>query len=179
MLALLEHSVTELGGTYAMEDTDSMAIVATERGGRIRCPGGPIRTRDGKDTVIALTWSQVAKISDRFKALNPYSGEAGKGSILKIEADNCDPITGEQRQLYCLAISAKRYALFLRDGSGEPTLLRGSCPFCGRKNKPGITICQNKKCARPVNPNNEEDRWSEHGLGHLLNPIDPESEDRD
>ena len=28
MLALLESSVTELGGTYAMEDTDSMAIVA-------------------------------------------------------------------------------------------------------------------------------------------------------
>src|SRR5262249_51106132 len=28
MLALLETCVTELGGTYAMEDTDSMAIVA-------------------------------------------------------------------------------------------------------------------------------------------------------
>ena len=26
--------------------------------------------------------------------------------------------------------------------------------------------------------NNKEDRWSEHGLGHLLNPTDPESEDR-
>jgi hypothetical protein len=26
--------------------------------------------------------------------------------------------------------------------------------------------------------NNKEDRWSEHGLGHLLNPIDPESDDR-
>jgi hypothetical protein len=22
-------------------------------------------------------------------------------------------------------------------------------------------------------------KWSEHGLGHLLNPIDPESDDRD
>ena len=32
MLALLEQSITELGGTYAMEDTDSMAIVATEHG---------------------------------------------------------------------------------------------------------------------------------------------------
>jgi hypothetical protein len=27
--------------------------------------------------------------------------------------------------------------------------------------------------------NNKDDRWSEHGLGHLLNPIDPESDDRD
>lgn len=27
--------------------------------------------------------------------------------------------------------------------------------------------------------NNEADRWSEHGLGHLLNPTDPESEDHE
>jgi hypothetical protein len=27
--------------------------------------------------------------------------------------------------------------------------------------------------------NNHEDRWSEHGLGHLRNPMDPDSEDRD
>jgi hypothetical protein len=26
--------------------------------------------------------------------------------------------------------------------------------------------------------NNKSDRWSQHGLGHLLNPIDPENEDR-
>jgi hypothetical protein len=63
------------------------------------------------------------------------------------------PKTGKQRQLWCLAISAKRYVLFLRDGNGEPTLLRK-----------GI--------------NNGEDGWSQHGLGHLLNPSDPTSEDR-
>ena len=40
MLSLLEHSVRELGGTYAMEDTDSMAIVATQRGGMVPCAGG-------------------------------------------------------------------------------------------------------------------------------------------
>jgi hypothetical protein len=27
--------------------------------------------------------------------------------------------------------------------------------------------------------NNNKDRWSEHGLGHVLNPSDPMSEDRD
>ena len=43
MLALLERCVTDLGGTYAMEDTDSMAIVATQRGGLIECAGGPYR----------------------------------------------------------------------------------------------------------------------------------------
>src|SRR5450755_216745 len=37
MLTLLEHIVCRSGGTYAMEDTDSMAIVATEHGGTIPC----------------------------------------------------------------------------------------------------------------------------------------------
>jgi hypothetical protein len=31
MLALLEHSVHQLGGTYAMEETDSMAIVGASQ----------------------------------------------------------------------------------------------------------------------------------------------------
>lgn len=63
-------------------------------------------------------------------------------------------MTGKQRHLYCLAISAKRYTLFLKDQDGEPELLR-------------------------LGMNNDSDRWSEHGLGHLLNPTDPESEDRE
>jgi hypothetical protein len=76
------------------------------------------------------------------------------GSILKIEDDNRDPTTGKQRQVHCLAISAKRYALFLRDERGNPVLLR-------------------------TGVNNKDDRWSEHGLGHLLNPTDPQSDDRE
>ncbi len=152
MLSLLEYSVSKLGGSYAMEDTDSMAIVATERGGEIPCAGG------GKHGVVkALSWKQVEDISNQFdSSLNPYDRNAVKTSILKIEDDNYDdPETREhQRQLYCLAISAKRYALFLWDKHDNPVLLRK-----------GV--------------NNKEDRWSEHGLGHLLNPTDPESEDRE
>ena len=149
MLALLEQSVVKFGGSYAMEDTDSMAIVATEHGGTIPCAGGK------RGVIKALSWQQVKNISSRFDALNPYDRNAVPASILKIEDDNYDdPETREhQRQLYCLAISAKRYALFLRDERGNPVLLRK-----------GV--------------NNKEDRWSEHGLGHLLNPTDPESEDR-
>jgi hypothetical protein len=153
MLALLEHSVTKLGGTYAMEDTDSMAIVATEHGGIIQCPGGTYRTPDGQEGIKALTRKQVQGISEKFSSLNPYDKEAIPGSVLKIEDDNFDPATGKQRQLHCVAISAKRYALFLLD-KGEPILLR-----------------------RGVN--NKDDRWSKHGLGHLLNPTDAESQDRD
>jgi hypothetical protein len=148
MLALLEHCVTRQAGTYAMEDTDSMAIVAIEKHGMVPCPGGM------RSKVKALSWKQVEEISERFAALNPYDRGAVPGSILKIEDDNRDPGTKKQRQLYCLAISAKRYAIFLKDAKGVPVLLRK-----------GV--------------NNKEDRWSEHGLGHLLNPTDPASEDRE
>jgi len=154
MLACLEYCVAALGGTYAMEDTDSMAIVATEHGGIVPCHGGAHKTSDGRDGVKALTWKQVQALSQRFAALNPYDPAAIPRSILKIEDDNFDPATGNQRQIYCLAISAKRYALFVKNGRGTPVLLRK-----------GV--------------NNKEDRWSEHGLGHLLNPTDPESEDRE
>jgi len=137
-----------------MEDTDSMAIVATKRGEFVLCPGGPERMKDGCEALKALSWNQVESIARRFSALNPYDRAAVPGSVLKIEDDNFDPTTSKQRQLYCVAISAKRYALFLKDKKGAPVLLRD-----------GV--------------NNDEDRWSEHGLGHLLNPSDPESEDRE
>jgi hypothetical protein len=177
MLALLEYKVEKLGGTYAMEDTDSMAIVATEDGGMIACPGGPYRTSDGGEAIKALTWKQVEQIVQQFANLNPYERDAIPGSILKIEDDNFDPITANQRQLYCLAISAKRYALFIVDHDGKPALLRASCPHCGRKNKPTHSSCA--KCEKSIQINNKDDRWSEHGLGHLLNPADPENEDRE
>ena len=152
MLAFLEHCVTELGGTYAMEDTDSMAIVGTKRGGFVRCPGGGI-VRNGVEGIKALSWKQVNGIAKKFEALNPYNRQIISGSVLKIEDDNFDPKTGKQQQIYCYAISAKRYALFTLSKAGKPELLRE-----GR--------------------NNKKDRWSRHGLGHLLNPADPEASDR-
>jgi hypothetical protein len=154
MLALLEHSVTSLGSTYAMEDTDSMAIVATERGGLIPCPGGPHKMKDGRNAVKALSWKQVDQFSKQFASLSPYDRDAISGSILKIEECNYEPGTRKRRQLYCFAISAKRYVLFLKSRKGTPELLR-------------------------KNLTHVEDKWSEHGLGHLLNPTDPESDDRE
>jgi hypothetical protein len=155
MLALLEKCVSDLGGTYAMEDTDSMAIVATEDGGLVPCPGGPRRAPNGIAAIKSLLWKEVEHIAKRFEALNPYNREAVPGSILKIENDNYEGAnpTEKQRQLYCVAISAKRYALFLKDENGEPILLRKRI-------------------------NSEKDHWKQHGLGHLLNPTDPESPER-
>ena len=154
MLALLEKCVTDLGGTYAMEDTDSMAIVATETGGLVDCKGGPERLPNGSEAIRALSWKQAEQISQRFVSLCPYDEEAIPGSILEIEDHNFDPVTVKQRQLWCFAISAKRYVLFLCDQNGKPALLRKGA-------------------------NNKENHWSEHGLGHLLNPTDPASDDRE
>ncbi len=157
MLALLEKSVSDLGGTYAMEDTDSMAVVATENGGIIPCRGGTELTSDGQTGIKALSWKEVAEIARKFEALNPYDRDAVPGSILKLEEDNFvngDRSSERLRQIYCYAISAKRYALFERDSRGKAVLLRDRV-------------------------NNREDRWSEHGLGHLLNPTDPDCEDRE
>ena len=109
---------------------------------------------DGREAIKTLSWRQVKDTTKRFAALNPYAHDAVPGSILKIEDDNFDPKTGDQRQLFCFAISAKRYALFVKDDRGAPVFLRK-----------GV--------------NNKDDRWSEHGLGHLLNPTDPDDEDRE
>src|SRR5208282_1307196 len=54
MLALVEHCVSALGGTYAMEDTDSMAIVAAKSCGMVPCPGGPHETGKGQPAVKAV-----------------------------------------------------------------------------------------------------------------------------
>ncbi len=126
MLAMLERCVTDLGGTYAMCDTDSMAIVATEQDGLIRCPGGLERLKSGRrkpvEAIQALSWQQVESIRQRFAALNPYDRDAVSGSILKLETENFDPGTGERRQLHYYGISAKRYVLFDLDAAGELVL---------------------------------------------------------
>jgi hypothetical protein len=144
MLALLERCVTDAGGTYAMCDTDSMAVVASETGGLVSCPGGTAQLAAGHDAVRALTWAQVETIRERFTALNPYDRTAVPGSILKLEDVNLDA-QGRQRQLACYALSAKRYALFTLEADDRLQLVKDS----------------------------------EHGLGHLLNPTDLDSESRD
>ncbi|GAA4403405.1 DNA polymerase [Tsukamurella soli] len=107
MLALLERCVTDLGGTWAFCDTDSMAIVADETGSLVPCAGGPHLTDDGRPAVRALTPHQVEAIRRRFDTLNPYDPVAVR-DILKREYDG-----------YCVAISAKRYALYHLDDSGH------------------------------------------------------------
>ncbi len=130
MLGLVERTVTDAGGTHAFADTDSMAIVAS-RGG------------DKGARIPELGWVRVEAIRRRFRRLSPYD-PALVGDLLKLEDENVDHC-GKQRELECLAISAKRYALLVRGRRGAIELVK----------------------------------HSEHGLGHLLNPLDPDDERRD
>jgi len=140
MLALLERSVTDMGGTFAFCDTDSMAIVATKRGGLVPVTGGPARNRRGKRGVKALSWTQVSEIVEKFADLNPYDPSAVRGSVLEIKDVNFGK-GGKQLPLYVYVIASKRYTFFRKRGKSKLQIIEPS----------------------------------EHGLGHLLNPM-PDSE---
>ena len=118
LLATLERMVTDAGGAYLMCDTDSMAIVSSEKGGLVRCQGGTQRMSDGADAIMALPWRQVRHIVDRFKNLNPYDPNIVPGSVLNIVEELNYDADGRQRQLHGYGISAKRYGLYTRDDSG-------------------------------------------------------------
>jgi hypothetical protein len=114
---MLEKMVTDAGGTYLMCDTDSMAIVASKDGGLVACKGGPYRMPDGTEAIKALSWKEVRRIVAAFQNLNPYDRAIIQGSILNIVEEINFDSTGKQRPVYGYGISAKRYALYTRDGS--------------------------------------------------------------
>jgi hypothetical protein len=117
LLAMLEKLVSDAGGSYMAADTDSLMVVSSERGGLVPCKGGPLRMDDGRATVLALSWEKVREIAKQFEQLNPYDRRIVPGSILNIVEEINFDSDGRQRQIYGLGISAKRYALFTRDGS--------------------------------------------------------------
>jgi hypothetical protein len=114
---MLEKIVNDAGGTYLMCDTDSMAIVASERGGLVACKGGPYRMPGGREAIKALSWKEVGPIVGAFQSLNPYDPAIVPGSILNIVEDINFDSSGHQRQVRGYGISAKRYALYTYDGS--------------------------------------------------------------
>ena len=106
LLAMLERSITDAGGTYLFCDTDSAAIVSAKRRKRIAMP-------DGAKPITALSWSEVQSIVDRFGSLNPYNPQLIPGSILKVHKLNWDH-NKQRRQLFGYSIAAKRYALYAK-----------------------------------------------------------------
>ena len=115
MLAILQAMVEEKKGAYLLTDTDSLFFVSSQRGGMVPCPGGPHKTTTGISAVKAITWKEVECICARLNGLNPYDREVVE-DILKIEDCNYGR-NGKLRQLYGVAISAKRYAVYTRQKS--------------------------------------------------------------
>src|SRR4051812_48478846 len=100
-----------------------MAIVASQAGGLVECHGGSDELPDGHEAVTALSWEEGDAIRDDFAALNPYDRDVVRGSVLEVEDENYETKARDtRRQLYCYAISAKRYALYTVDTQGNPVL---------------------------------------------------------
>lgn len=112
ILAILEEMTKRKQGMYLLTDTDSMFFVASKNGGLVPCAGGPHKMGNGDPAVKALTWRQVNEICAKLNGLNPYNRTVVE-HILKIEACNSDR-AGKPHQLYALAVSAKRYAVYTR-----------------------------------------------------------------
>ena len=117
LLAMTEACVAEKRGTYLFCDTDSLAIVASKNGGRLRIAGS--------NGARILSHAEVRTIVDRFAALNPYNRTIVKGSILNLVDANfvdSDP-SKRQRQLYGYSIAAKRYALYEKIGAKDINII--------------------------------------------------------
>ena len=155
MLAMLERLVTEVGGTYAFCDTDSMGVVATREGGRVPCI-----TPDGRGYVKALSTKKIRGILGCFDELNPYDQDLIP-DLWKAELDSLDD------PLWCYAISAKRYALYRLGADGRPSVVAAKDTH------------EEAAEADEVGEEQELADWSEHGLGMYLDPISPERPQRD
>jgi hypothetical protein len=123
MLALTERLAFEQGLNWAFCDTDSMAFANTES-----LPFDEFGRR-------------VRNVCDWFVPLNPYEPDPKKGavSILEMEDQNFSKEKGRENNLeplYCFAISAKRYALFNRDGQGKPIIRKASAHGLGHFSAP-------------------------------------------
>jgi DNA polymerase family B len=115
MLGIAERLTGEKGLDWAFCDTDSMAIAKP----------------DGMDQAEFLECTR--SICEWFSPLNPYEK---KGSIFKIEDANF-PIANSEGEpkfepLYCLCISAKRYALFNVGKWGEIIIRKASAHGLGQ-----------------------------------------------
>lgn len=175
MLTVLERMIKDLGGTYLLTDTDSMFFVASERGGMVPCPGGPHRVANGTSTVKAITWKQVDGICAKLNSLNPYDRSV-VGEILKVEDCNLDR-SGNQHQLYGLAVSAKRYVVYTRKKNSIEIIKPSEHGL-------GIVYVPDKRTRyKPVDCKDQEtdyprwivEAWERLLIDHFRNIKDPEN----
>lgn len=110
MLSLSERIAADQGLNWVFCDTDSLAMAKPD------------------EMSQSEFYAKGQNVVDSFEGLNPYQKP---GSILEMEDTNYGLKTGESEPLYCLAISAKRYALYNKSESGEPILRKASAHGLG------------------------------------------------
>lgn len=119
MLALAERLARDEGLAWTFCDTDSIAMTKPE------------------GMADADFYTRCHRVIERFNSLNPYRFA---GSILKAEDQNYEPgakpESGKFQPLYCLSISAKRYALFNIDNGGRPVIRKFSAHGLGHLMEP-------------------------------------------
>ncbi len=143
LLAVSQRLVHDAGGEVAYCDTDSLMIVASERGGFVPCTNGPYRLPDDRRAVRVLSWREVDTILADLAALNVYDPAIVKGSSFELEDENFD--ADVQRQLWFYGTREKSYALYALDADGDLTLAKHSAHTIGQYRSPY--------------PNDRELRW--------------------
>lgn len=121
LLGMLDVALRADGGTWAYANTDSAAVVSTEHGGLVACPGGPERPDDGTEAVRALSWADLEAIRLRFESLNPTPDR----ELLKLEKENFDD-AGTRRQVHALAVSSGRVFLVADGPDGGRRVVKRS-----------------------------------------------------
>jgi len=151
LLQLARTLVEKTGGTVCSWDTDSLCVAATPDGGLIPCPGGPYRDGRGQEAILALSFAQLANVQDELEQLSPYNSG--------LRPDPAAPLLLALEPENFDPDSGGRLELHLHATAAKNydlyTLSSGS--------QPTITLR----------------KWSEHGLGHLRTPGQPDADDRD
>jgi hypothetical protein len=148
MLALAERRALDEGLDWAFCDTDSLAIAKPDKLAR--------------DSFI----KRALAVCDWFKPLNPYGeGGSAKGSILQIEGVNfrpgCEDDLAALEPLHCLAVSAKRYALFNKGADDKLIVRKASGHGLGHLLAPYEDPEQRERIKRIGVELWEEDLWRE------------------
>jgi len=144
MLALSERLAEDQGLSWVFCDTDSLAMAKPEQ---------MDQSEFLKRGQLVINW---------FDELNPY---LKPGSILEMEDTNYSAETKDPKPLHCLAISAKRYALFNLDQDGRPILRKASAHGLGHLMAPYGEEDAPKEIKAPKFPRSETcvARW-QHDL---------------
>lgn len=159
VLMLVECLLREKGGIYVFMDTDSAAIVASANPARTvqRIDARGSDSKQRKQTIKVLGWSDVEDIARGLNGLNPYD-QTVIPSLLKIENENFDGERGStgcsnRRDLQAFAVSPKRYCFFEQRGE-QLTIVDRSESALGAYMQPGAnwqsdwwhSIVKNKGC---------------------------------